>query len=105
MMTPPPVNNRTMCIGRTFLGLTNPVGAQWFYASKATATAGWQKATGGRAEATQQAPPKQADEAASQTGTPKPAKATAEPAIGLAPAERATWSAPAEPATLHKHTL
>ena len=41
----------------------------------------------------------QADEAASQTPTPKPTLATAEPAIGSAPADPATMSAPTVPTT------
>ena len=75
------------------------VAAPLCYATQVTATAQWQKATQRGEEATQQAPPTEADEAASQTPSPKPVEAFAEPTIGSAPAEPTTAPPPAEPAT------
>ena len=80
-------------------GTPYKVAAHLCYATEATATAQWQKARRGGDKQQSKPPPTQADEAASQTPTAKPAGAAAEPAIAYAPAEPATRSVPAELAT------
>ena len=75
------------------------VAAHLCYAIEATATAQWQKATRGGGEATQEARPTEADEAANQAPTPKPPEAGVEPTIWSASAQPATRSAPTEPGT------